>query len=312
MHNGATVFKDQSDPQGRTSGRLSMALQQRGVVGVLFTAPVGIILLLLLAYPFVLGIWLSFTDTIIGRTGHFIGLENYFYLLFDDVFRLTTFNTLLYTVAAVFFKLVLGFALAMVLNRDFKAKGLVRAIVLLPWIVPTALSTIVFWWIFDSQFSCISWVLIKMGILSHEIDFLGNPNNARASVIAVNVWRGIPFFTIGLMAGLQTINQSLYEAADIDGASPWVKFRKITVPLIMPLLAVITTFSIIWTFADFHLIWIMTRGGPANATHIYGTLSYQRAIPGGHLGEGAAISIFIFPILLICVLITAKYLRREE
>lgn len=312
MHNGTTVFKDQSDSQGRTSGRLSMALQQRGVIGVLFTAPVGIILLLLLAYPFVLGIWLSFTDTIIGRTGHFIGLENYFYLLFDDVFLLTTFNTLLYTVVAVFFKLVFGFALAMVLNRDFKAKGLVRAIVLLPWIVPTALSTIVFWWIFDSQFSCINWLLIKMGILSHQINFLGDPNNARASVIAVNVWRGIPFFTIGLMAGLQTINQSLYEAADIDGASPWVKFRKITVPLIMPLLAVITTFSIIWTFADFHLIWIMTRGGPANATHIYGTLSYQRAIPGGHLGEGAAISIFIFPILLICVLITAKYLRREE
>jgi multiple sugar transport system permease protein len=312
MHSGATAFKGQSDLQGRISGKLSMALQQRGVVGILFTAPVGIILLLLLAYPFVLGIWLSFTDTIIGRTGHFIGLENYFYLLFDDVFRLTTFNTLLYTVAAVFFKLVLGFALAMVLNRDFKAKGLVRAIVLLPWIVPTALSTIVFWWIFDSQFSCISWVLIKMGILSHPIDFLGDPNNARASVIAVNVWRGIPFFTIGLMAGLQTINQSLYEAADIDGASPWIKFKKITLPLIMPLLAVITTFSIIWTFADFHLIWIMTRGGPANATHIYGTLSYQRAIPGGHLGEGAAISIFIFPILLICVLITAKYLRRED
>jgi len=296
MHSGATAFKGQSDLQGRISGKLSMALQQRGVVGILFTAPVGIILLLLLAYPFVLGIWLSFTDTIIGRTGHFIGLENYFYLLFDDVFRLTTFNTLLYTVAAVFFKLVLGFALAMVLNRDFKAKGLVRAIVLLPWIVPTALSTIVFWWIFDSQFSCISWVLIKMGILSHPIDFLGDPNNARASVIAVNVWRGIPFFTIGLMAGLQTINQSLYEAADIDGASPWIKFKKITLPLIMPLLAVITTFSIIWTFADFHLIWIMTRGGPANATHIYGTLSYQRAIPGGHLGEGAALSIFIFPI----------------
>jgi multiple sugar transport system permease protein len=170
----------------------------------------------------------------------------------------------------------------------------------------------VFWWLFDSQFSCLSWLLMKIGLISSPINFLGDPNNARASVIAVNVWRGIPFFTIGLMAGLQTINQSLYEAADIDGAGPWVKFKNITLPLIMPLLAVITTFSIIWTFADFHLIWIMTRGGPANATHIYGTLSYQRAIPGGHLGEGAAISIFIFPILLICVLITAKYLRRED
>jgi multiple sugar transport system permease protein len=289
----------------------TLAVRRQGFVGFLFTTPVLIILLLLLAYPFVLGIWLSFTDTIIGRTGHFIGLENYLYLLIDDVFHLTTFNTVLYTLVAVLFKLILGFALAIVLNRDFAGKGFIRAIVLLPWIVPTALSTIVFWWVFDSQFSCISWLLVKLGLLSNYIDFLGNKNNARASVIAVNIWRGIPFFTIGLMAGLQTINQSLYEAADIDGASPWMKFKNITLPMIMPLLAVITTFSIIWTFADFHLIWIMTRGGPANATHIYGTLSYQRAIPGGHLGEGAAISIFLFPILLACVLITGKYLRRE-
>lgn len=312
MYQESTLSRNQTDRLQRPWAKISVTLQRRGVAGVLFTSPVLIILLLLLAYPFVLGIWLSFTDTIIGRSGTFIGLENYLYLLYDHVFLLTSFNTVLYTFVAVFFKLVLGFALALVLNRDFKAKGFVRAIVLLPWIVPTALSTIVFWWLFDSQFSCISWLLVKMGLISNFIDFLGARNNARASVIAVNIWRGIPFFTIGLMAGLQTINQSLYEAADIDGAGPWIKFKNVTLPLIMPLLAVITTFSIIWTFADFHLIWIMTRGGPANATHIYGTLSYQRAIPGGHLGEGAAISIFLFPILLICVLVTGRFLRREE
>jgi multiple sugar transport system permease protein len=281
-------------------------------LGVLFTGPAGTILLLLLAYPFVLGVWLSFTDTIIGRTGNFIGVQNYLGLFSDEVFQLVTFNTLLYTFVAVFFKLVFGFGLAIVLNRDFRGKGLIRAIVLLPWIVPTALSTIAFWWIFDSQFSCISWLLMRLGMIQTPIDFLGDPNNARASVIVVNVWRGIPFFTIGLMAGLQTIDPTLYEAADMDGAGPWTKFKDITFPLVMPLLSVITTFSMIWTFADFHLIWIMTRGGPANATHIYGTLSYQRAIPGGHLGEGAAISVFIFPMLLVGVLITAKYLRKGE
>lgn len=293
-------------------GWLELLLQRQGVVGFLFTTPALLILLLFLAYPFILGIWLSFTNTIIGRTGHFVGWQNYYYLLFDHVFWLTGYNTVLYTFVAVFFKLILGFALAIVLNRDFKGKGLVRAIVLLPWIVPTALSTLVFWWLFDPQFSCLSWLLMKMGVVSSYINFLGTPNAARASVIAVNIWRGIPFFTIGLLAGLQTISHSLYEAADIDGAGPWLKFRKITLPLIMPLLSVITTFSVIWTFADFQLIWIMTRGGPDNATHIYGTLAYQRAIPGGHLGEGAAISIFIFPIMLLCVLITAKYLRRED
>ena len=312
MNNQTTSTDGRTGWFGKAIQRTSLAMRSPGMIGFLFTMPVGVILVSLLAYPFILGVWLSFTDTIVGRDGTFIGLENYLYLLSDDVFLLTTVNTLIYTFAAVLLKMILGFALAVILNRDFKAKGLVRAIVLLPWIVPTALSTIVFWWIFDSQFSCISWLLLKMGVISDPINFLGDPNNARASVIAVNVWRGIPFFTIGLMAGLQTINQSLYEAADIDGAGAWVKFRRITLPLIMPLLAVITTFSIIWTFADFHLIWIMTRGGPINSTHIYGTLSYQRAIPGGHLGEGAAISFFIFPILLVCVLLTARYLRRED
>jgi len=287
-------------------------LQRKGVLGFLFTLPADIILLLLLAYPFVLGIWLSFTNTIIGRSGSFIGLQNYLDLFQSEVFRLTAFNTVLYTVVAVFFKLILGFGLAIVLNRDFKGKGLIRAIVLLPWIVPTALSTIAFWWIFDSNFSCISWLLMRLGLIRQGIDFLGSPVNARISVIIVNIWRGIPFFTIGLMAGLQTINKTLYEAADIDGATPWVKFKSITLPLVMPLLAVITTFSIIWTFADFQLIWIMTRGGPDNATHIFGTLSFQRAIAGGHLGEGAAISAFIFPVLFISVLITSKFLKRES
>lgn len=287
-------------------------LQRKGVLGFLFTLPADVILLLLLAYPFVLGIWLSFTNTIIGRTGSFVGLENYLDLFHSDVFWLTAFNTVAYTCVAVFFKLLLGFGLAIVLNRDFKGKGLIRAIVLLPWIVPTALSAIAFWWIFDSNFSCINWLLLKLGILRTPIDFLGSTINARISVIIVNIWRGIPFFTIGLMAGLQTINQSLYEAADIDGATPWVKFKSITLPLIMPLLSVITTFSIIWTFADFQLIWILTRGGPDNATHIFGTLSFQRAIVGGHMGEGAAISAFIFPVLFISVLITSKYLKRES
>jgi len=294
---------------GRSSNKI---LQRKEALGLLFTAPADLILLLLLAYPFVLGIWLSFTDTIIGRSGGFVGLQNYIDLFHSEVFRLTAFNTVLYTCVAVFFKLVMGFALAIVLNRDFKGKGLVRAIVLLPWIVPTALSTIAFWWIFDSNFSCISWLLLKLQVIRSPINFLGDTINARASVIIVNIWRGIPFFTIGLMAGLQTINQTLYEAADIDGATPWVKFKSITLPLIMPLLSVITTFSIIWTFADFQLIWIMTRGGPDNATHIFGTFSFQRAIAGGHLGEGAAISAFIFPVLLISVLITSKYLKRES
>ncbi|MBW1785362.1 MAG: sugar ABC transporter permease [Deltaproteobacteria bacterium] len=265
-----------------------------------------------LAYPFILGLWLGVTDTVVGSPGNYIGFENYISLTQDPTFWLIVFNTLFYTVVAVFLKAVLGIGLAVVLNRDFKAKGLVRAIVLLPWIIPTALSAICFWWLYDSTFSGISWALVKLGITDHFIDFLGDPWNARFSLIAANVWRGIPFFTIGLLAGLQTINPDLYEAADIDGAGAWKKFRKITLPLLTPLLTVVTVFSIIWTFADFQLVWIITKGGPANTTHIFGTLSFQRAMSGGHLGEGAAISNFMLPILVACVLIAFAFLRKED
>jgi multiple sugar transport system permease protein len=292
--------------------QFSNLMENRNFLGFLLVAPAEAILLIFLAYPFILGLWLGFTDTLIGRTGNFIGFANYVSLLKDSTFWLVTYNTFLYTFVAVFFKALLGFVLAIVLNRDFKAKGLMRATILLPWIIPTALSAIAFWWLYDSTFSAISWALIKAGLMSHRIDFLGDPTNARISLIVANVWRGIPFFTIGLLAGLQTIDPTLYEAASLDGAGAWKKFRRITLPLILPLMAVITTFSTIWTFGDFQLVWVITKGGPANATHLFGTLSFQRAIPGGHFGEGAAVSNFILPILIVCVLITFKYLRRED
>lgn len=296
----------------RLRGCFSRASENPNFLGLVFVAPAELILLMFLAYPFFLGLWLGVTDTLVGREGHFVGLENYISLTQDPTFWLTVFNTFLYTVVAVFLKAVLGIGLAVVLNRDFKAKGLVRAIVLLPWIIPTALSAICFWWLYDSTFSGISWTLMKLGIIDDFINFLGDPWNARFSLIAANVWRGIPFFTIGLLAGLQTINPDLYEAAEIDGASAWKKFRKITLPLLRPLLTVVTVFSTIWTFADFQLVWIITKGGPAGTTHIFGTLSFQRAMQGGHFGEGAAISNFMLPILVACVLIAFVFLRKED
>jgi multiple sugar transport system permease protein len=292
--------------------RFSRAMENPTILGFLFVAPAEFLLLIFLAYPFLLGLWLGFTNTIIGGRGRFIGFGNYSYLLSDPTFWLTVFNTFLYTVVAVILKAILGIGLAVVLNRDFKSKGLVRAIVLLPWIIPTALSAICFWWLYDATFSGISWVLVHLGIIDSFINFLGDPWNARWSLIAANVWRGIPFFTIGLLAGLQTISPDLYEAAEIDGAGSWKKFRKITLPLLTPLLTVVTVFSTIWTFADFQLVWIITKGGPASATHIFGTLSYERAMQGGHFGEGAAVSNFMLPILVICVFIAFIFLKKED
>lgn len=290
-------------------GRL---LENRHVLGFLFIAPAELLLLIFLAYPFLLGIWLGFTDTIVGREGQWVGWENYAYLMEDPSFWLTCFNTFLYTIVAVILKAVLGIGLAVVLNRDFKGKGLMRAIVLLPWIIPTALSAICFWWLYDATFSGISWFLIHLGVIENYIDFLGDPWNARWSLIAANVWRGVPFFTIGLLAGLQTISPDLYEAADIDGATAWKKFTRITLPLLTPLLTIVTVFSTIWTFADFQLVWIITKGGPAGATHLFGTLSFQRAMQGGHFGEGAAISNTMLPILITCVFVAFVFLRKED
>ncbi|MAP19125.1 MULTISPECIES: carbohydrate ABC transporter permease [Aurantimonas] len=287
-------------------------VQSRGGLGLLFMLPAAAFLLCFLTYPLGLGIWLSFTDTTIGRTGIFIGLENYAWLFDDPVFWLSVYNTMLYTTVASVLKFGLGLWLALILNEHLPFKNFFRAIILLPWVVPTVLSALAFWWIFDSQFSIISFVLMKWGWIDAPINFLGDPTNARASVIAANVWRGIPFVAISLLAGLQTIPQSLNEAAALDGATSWQRFTKITLPLLTPIIAVVMTFSVLFTFTDFQLIYVLTRGGPVNATHLMATLSFQRAIPGGQLGEGAAIAVAMIPFLLAAILFSFFGLQRRR
>src|SRR6266496_1718638 len=284
----------------------------RDWLGLWFMLPAAAFLLLFLAYPLGLGVWLSFTDARIGRGGEFIGLENYEWLWDDSVFWLSVFNTLLYTGVASVFKFAIGLYLALLLNHKMPFKAIVRALVLIPFIVPTVLSAIAFWWIFDSQFSIVSWSLRKLGLIASNIDFLGDTWNARWSVIFANIWRGVPFVAITLLAGLQTVSPSLYEAAILDGATSWQRFRFITYPLLTPIIAVVMTFSVLFTFTDFQLIWAMTRGGPVNATHLMATLSYQRAIIAGQLGEGAAISSAMIPFLLAAIMISWFGLQRRK
>jgi multiple sugar transport system permease protein len=296
----------------RTKSRVSALLEGRNSLGALFMLPAAVLLLVFLTYPLALGVWLGFTDTTIGRAGQFIGLENYQAMWTDTVFWLSVFNTVLYTVVASFFKFGLGLWLALLLNERLPFKAFLRAIVLLPWVVPTVLSAIAFWWIYDAQFSIISWAMIQLGLIDAPINFLGDSTNARASVIAANVWRGIPFVAITLLAGLQTIPMSLYEAATLDGATHWQRFRYITLPMLTPIIAVVMTFSVLFTFTDFQLIYVLTRGGPVNATHLMATLSFQRAIPGGQLGEGAAIAVAMIPFLLSAILFSYFGLQRRR
>ena len=284
----------------------------RNWLAIWFMLPAAAFLILFLAYPLGLGVWLSFTDARLGRDGIFVGFENYEYLWEDSTFWLSVFNTLLYTSVASIIKFAVGLYLALLLNERLPFKAIIRAVVLIPFIVPTVLSAIAFWWLFDPQFSIISWSLKKMGLITANIDFLGDVWNARWSVIFANIWRGVPFVAITLLAGLQTVSPSLYEAATIDGATNWQRFRYITYPLLTPIIAVVMTFSVLFTFTDFQLIWVMTRGGPVNATHLMATFSYQRAIMSGYLGEGAAISTAMIPFLLFAILVSWFGLQRRK
>jgi len=286
-------------------------LDNRNALGLAFMLPAGALLLIFLTYPLGLGLWLGFTDARIGRPGHWIGVENFQSLFDDSLARLSLFNTLFYTVVASVVKFGLGLWLALLLNRHLPFKAMIRAVVLLPFIVPTALSAIAFWWIYDAQFSVVSWGLTRMGLIHGYIDFLGEPWMARFSTIAANVWRGVPFVAICLLAGLQTIAPSLYEAAALDGATEWQKFRHVTLPMLTPIIAVVMTFSVLFTFTDFQLIYVLTRGGPLNATHLMATLSFQRAIPGGNLGEGAALAMAMVPFLLAAILFSYFGLQRR-
>src|SRR5712671_861620 len=291
--------------------RSSASLGRGGSFGPLLVVPAAILLVGLLAYPLGLGVWLGFKDAKIGAPGTFIGLENYQYLLEDPVFRLTVVNTALYTVVTVILKLALGLGLALVLNQKFAGVRFWRSVLLLPYVVPTVLSAFAWWWIFDPQFSFISWALVKLGVLHHNIDFLGDTWLARGSLMVANIWRGTPFFTIGYLAGLQSIPTDVYEAAQIDGARAVRVFREITWPLLTPLTVILTTFSAIFTFTDFQLVWTITRGGPANATHLFVTLAYQRAIVGGSMSEGAAIAGVTLPALGLLAFAALRAIRER-
>ena len=278
----------------------------------LFMVPGALLLLLFMAYPFGLGIYLSLTDKMVGFADFdFIGLENYQYLLRDRVFHQTVANTFIYGFVTVPFKLVLGLGLALVLNQRFHFSSAIRAGLLLPWIVPTAISSLAWLMIFDPVLSPISWVLQEWGLVSQNINFLGDRVNAIASLCFANIWRGIPFFAISILAGLQAVPHELHEAAALDGAGSWQRFRSVTLPTIRTIVVIATLFSIIWTFADFQLIYVLTKGGPANGTHVFGTYAYQ-AMGFSALGQAASIALSMFPFLAIFAALLLRQLRSED
>ena len=293
-------------------GPVARRLERQEVLGYLMMAPAILLLLVLLGYPFVQAIWLTMLEKPAGSEGTFVGLGNYAKLWSDQTFRWTVVNSLIFTTVSVTLKIVLGMIGALILNQAFHLKNLCRGLILLPWIIPSVLSALVWLWMYDDTFGVISRTLIALGLLQEKILWLSQWHVALTSLIIVNVWRGTPFFIVSLLAALQTVPQEQYEAADMDGAGQWSQFWHVTLPNIKHVLIIVVLFGTIWTIGDFNIIFVLTRGGPADSTHVFSTLAYQTALGAGKMGEGIAVSFTMFPILFVVIFLRLYGMRRQK
>ena len=292
--------------------RVRELLDHERFLGPAFVTPALLLILLLVAYPFLMALYFALSNAQIGRPSTFVGMRNFIGLWQSDSFRQTFQNAFVFTGIAVAFKVVLGIILALLLNEQLWFKRMLRGAVLLPWVIPTALSTLGWWWMFNSLYSVVNWSGIALGVMDPPgPNWLGQKYYAMAAVVAVNVWRGLPFFAITILAGLVSIPKELYEAAEADGAGTGARFWNITLPLLKPVLAVVVLFSTIFTFSDFNIVYVLTHGGPINSTHLFATLSRQIGLESGQIGQGAAISLYLFPVLVFVVLVQLRFVRRQ-
>ena len=299
-------------PRFRLRLRLREWLNREEVLGPLFVTPALLLLLVLVAYPFCMAVYFSLSDAFIGRPSQFIGIRNFVNLWESDAFRQTFQNAFVFTSIAIAFKLVLGITLALLLNQQLWFKRWIRGAVLLPWVIPTALSTLGWWWMFNSLYSVVNWTGIALELMDPPgPNWLGQKYYAMAAVIVVNIWRGLPFFAITILAGLMAIPKELYEAAEADGAGPVRRFWYVTLPLLKPVLGIVILFSTIFTFSEFNIVYVLTNGGPINSTHLFATLARQVGLETGRIGEGAAISLYLFPVLMFVVWAQLKSVRKE-
>jgi multiple sugar transport system permease protein len=298
------------------AGRARRTLADReGFLGATFLLPAVIYIVALVAFPFFLAIAFSLSDVTVGDfTFDFVGLANFGDILGDPVFRKSFFNTVLFTVISMALIVVLANALALLLTADFRGKWFVRFLVLLPWATPVALSTITWLGVLDSLFSPIDWILRELGLLpplGHTV-WLGKPGLAMGSVIAVHVWRIVPLAAVIIMAGITAIPDDINDAAEVDGAGFWRRFWEITRPLTLPVTAVATLFGGILTFTDMAVVRVLTRGQPVHSTEVLTSWAFNKGIEGGDLAQGAAIALFLFPLLLAASILILRAVRRME
>jgi multiple sugar transport system permease protein len=298
----------------RAAARGRRALADReSFLAPLFLLPAVLYILALVAVPFFLAIAFSLSDVTTGDPSlDWVGLRNFEAIFDDPIFWRSLRNTLVVTTLTMALTVVLAKALAMILIADFRFKRLIRFLVLLPWTTPIALAAIAWLWMLDSVYSPIDWILRSLGFIETNLYWLGRDNLALASVIGVQTWRIVPLAAVIIMAGLVAIPDDINDAAAMDGAGFWRKLWEITIPLNLPVIGVATLFGAILTFTDMTVVYILTRGGPANATQTLPSYAYFKGIEGGDLAQGAAIALFLFPLLLVAAIAILRSVRRME
>ena len=304
-----------AEPIAKPASRFRFILDRRDVLGAVFVAPAILYVLLLVGLPLLLSVYYSVSAyTIYDPSWRFVGLANFAQIVENPDFLRTLTNTFIFTFGSQFLGLVLGKFGALLLLRPFPGRKIVRALIILPWAVPIALATVAWQWMFDSLYSVINWSMIALGVIdrSEAPNWLGNPHLAMLCVIVVNAWRFFPFAIVIFLAGITAVPQDVIDAATVDGAGFWRRNYQIIVPMILPIVTIGLIFGIVFTFTDLSIVFLMTMGGPVGATSVLGFEGFQVGIVSGDVSHGAAISLFMLPVLFVVVIFMLRFIKRRE
>ena len=298
---------------GRVAARRGLsARDQERLLGYALIIPAFFFIVGLIAYPAVWSTYFSFTDKVVGQLEHFVGIRNYIWVLGWPDFGRMILNTIVLVVSAVAIKAFIGMTMALALNEEFIARSLVRGLLFLPWTVPSFVAGLIWRWLYDDQNGLFNYALLTLHLINAPIAWLGDTHTAMPAVISVVVWKGFPFFGIAYLAGLQAIPAEQYEAAQVDGASMWQRFWYITLPGLRHVMIVTIMLSLIWTSNTFDLVYLMTGGGPSNATEIFTVLTYQLGIQNGRIGEAAAVPMLAMPFFAGLIVVLTRYMQERE
>lgn len=309
----AQITRRQQFGLGSTGRRIGHLLDGEWIFGYALVAPAILYILFLVAYPFAIAIWFTMSNATVAQPiAEFTGLDNIRAVLEDDIFRRALVNTFIFTLVSQVLQMLFGTFLAFLLLRRFRGRRIARALIMLPFTIPVAIGAMAWTWMLNPTYSVINWVGVHLGLFQQGPNWLGEEIPAMISIILVNVWRNLPFSAIVLTAGISSVPQEIIEAADLDGANWWIRWNRIMVPIIAPVLYIALLFSLVFTFTDMTVVWLMTRGNPVNATHVIASYAFQTGVVAGSLGRGATMSLFLFPALLLGALLFLRNIKARS